>query len=133
LRKSGIQIENSLSENLPRCLIDPPLIEEVLLNLITNAADAMKDMGTGKRIEIATSRLKDLLVIQVSDSGPGIPFHLRDKIFDPFYTTKTDSSGIGLSISHRIVTDHGGSIDIGTSKWGGAEFKVNIPLSQDVD
>ena len=64
----------------------------------------------------------------MSDSGPGVPFHLRSKIFDPFYTSKSDSSGIGLSISHRIITDHGGSIEVGTSKWGGAEFKVRIPI-----
>ncbi len=133
LRKSKINIENILNKNLPACLIDPPLIEEVLLNLITNAADAMREMETDKKIEIAASETKDTILIKVSDSGPGVPFHLRDKIFDPFYTTKNDSSGIGLSISHRIVTDHGGSIDIGSSKWGGAEFKVKIPIKQDSD
>jgi PAS domain S-box-containing protein len=131
LRKSKIRINAVLTKNMPSCLIDPHLIEEVLLNLITNAADAMNEMETEKIIEIVTLKLKNVITVSVSDSGPGIPFHLRDKIFDPFYTTKSDSSGIGLSISHRIITDHGGSIDIGTSKWGGAEFKVRIPIKQE--
>jgi len=130
LRKSNIKIDASLGENMPLCLIDPPLIEEVLLNLITNAADAMKELGTEKKIEIVSSKANDFIEINVSDSGPGVPFHLRTKIFDPFYTSKSDSSGIGLSISHRIVTDHGGSIDVGTSKWGGAEFKLRIPIKK---
>ena len=133
LRKSKIKIEKILNKDLPACLIDPPLIEEVILNLITNAADAMREIETEKKIEIVTSKAKGIIEIKVSDSGPGVPFHLRDKIFDPFYTTKSDSSGIGLSISHRIVTDHGGSIDIGSSKWDGAEFKVRIPMKQDDD
>jgi len=66
--------------------------------------------------------------IDVSDSGCGIPPENLDKIFDPFFTTKNDSSGIGLSITHRIVTDHGGTIDVITSKFKGAEFHVKIPI-----
>jgi PAS domain S-box-containing protein len=131
LRKSQIQISTSLAENLPECQIDPHLIEEVLLNLITNAADAMQDMESCKAIEITTSLADDKIEIKVSDTGPGVPFHLRSKIFDPFYTTKSDSSGIGLSISHRIISDHGGSIEVGSSNGGGAEFKVEIPLKMD--
>jgi PAS domain S-box-containing protein len=129
LRKSGIQIKSHPAKDLPLCLIDPQMLEEVLLNLITNAADAMKDLDNNKRIEIVSSLEKDSIQICVSDSGPGVPFYHREKIFDPFYTTKRDSSGIGLSITHRIVRDHGGSIAVGTSKWGGAEFKVRIPLA----
>lgn len=133
LRKSKIKIENMQNKNLPMCLIDPPHIEEVLLNLITNAADAMKEMETGKKIDVVTSNVKGAIEITVSDSGPGVPFHLRNKIFDPFYTLKRDNSGIGLSISQRIIADHGGTIGVGTSKWGGAEFKVRIPIKKDRD
>ena len=53
---------------------------------------------------------------------------MRDKVFNPFYTTKPDSTGIGLSICHRIIADHGGSIRVHTSKWGGAEFVIEIPV-----
>jgi signal transduction histidine kinase len=63
----------------------------------------------------------------VADSGPGIPAQEKDKVFDPFYTTKSDSTGIGLSICRRIIADHGGSIRIRSSKWGGAEFRITLP------
>ena len=131
LRKRDIQIESNLAEDLPDCFLDPQMVEEVLLNLITNSADAMVDLDKKKRIQIVSSLEKESILISVSDSGPGVPFYHREKIFDPFYTTKNDSSGIGLSITHRIVSDHGGSIEVGMSKWGGAEFKVRIPINKD--
>lgn len=133
LRKSGITLEKALTENLPRCPIDPHMIEEVVLNLITNAAEAMKGRDRNKRIEIACSMAGDRILVSVSDSGPGVPPNLRDQIFDPFYTTKNGSTGIGLSLSHRIITDHGGSLGVLTSKWGGAEFMIEIPLERPTD
>jgi len=128
LRKSGIHIENALDHRLPLCYIDPPLIEEVVLNLITNAADAMRDTTESKKIRVVSSKDQNNVLIQVADSGPGIPQHIRDKVFDPFFTTKSDSSGIGLSLSHRIISDHGGSIDIDVSDLGGAEFTIALPI-----
>lgn len=131
LRKRDIKIDKKLAGNLPLCHIDLPLIEEVILNLINNAAEAMKNMDGEKKIEIASSVENNLLFVRVSDSGPGVPLNLRDKIFEPFYTTKKDSTGIGLSLVHRIITDHGGSIEVNTSKWRGAEFKIKIPIDKD--
>jgi len=130
LRKSGIKLEKSLARNLPRCYADSHLIEQVLLNLITNAAQAMKMIDGPQRIEITSSQENNHIIIRVSDSGPGMPSNIRDKIFDPFFTTKSDSSGIGLSLSHRIITDHGGSLDVFRSKWGGAEFRIKIPVEK---
>jgi signal transduction histidine kinase len=69
--------------------------------------------------------------VRISDSGPGVPLHLKDRIFDPFYSSKNDSTGIGLSIAHRIITDHGGSFYVSQSKWGGAEFTFEIPMEKD--
>ena len=57
---------------------------------------------------------------------------VKEKVFDPFYTTKNGSTGIGLSLSHRIITDHGGSLDVTSSKWGGAEFRIEIPTEKGV-
>jgi PAS domain S-box-containing protein len=128
LRKSGIHIEKALDHRLPLCYIDPPLLEEVVLNLITNAADAMRDTTEDKRIRVVSSKAQNNVLIQVADSGPGIPQHIQDKVFDPFFTTKSDSSGIGLSLSHRIISDHGGSIDIDVSDLGGAEFTIALPI-----
>jgi len=68
-------------------------------------------------------------VLRVSDSGPGVPPPLRERVFDPFFTTRKDGSGIGLSFSHRIVTDHGGSLRVDTSRWGGAEFRIELPVA----
>jgi PAS domain S-box-containing protein len=131
LRKSGIRIEKSLAEDLPQCHADRHLIEQVVLNLITNAAQAMKKTDGRREIEIASSLETNHVVIRVADSGPGVSRDVRDKIFDPFFTTKSDSSGIGLSLSHRIITDHGGSLEVTSSKWGGAEFRIEIPLIKD--
>ncbi|MFC2166014.1 PAS domain S-box protein [Acidobacteriota bacterium] len=128
LRKSGIKIEESLGDNLPQCYIDHPLIEEVVLNLITNAADALRANTEDKIIRVISSKRQNSILLRVADSGPGIPRHIRDKVFDPFFTTKSDSSGIGLSIAYRIISDHGGSIHVDTSELGGAEFTIKIPI-----
>jgi len=102
LRKTGIKMEKRLSNKLQMCNADPNLIEEVILNLISNAAEAMKTMDGEKKIAMASSKKGDRILVTVSDSGPGVPSDLRDKIFDPFYTTKSDSTGIGLSLGCYI-------------------------------
>ena len=131
LDKSGIGLDKKLSYQLPPCPVDPHLIGQVLLNLITNAVEALKNTEKTKRIiEVASFTSGEYIIIKISDSGPGVPLHRRKKIFDPFYTTKEGSTGIGLSISHRIVADHGGFLSVASGKWGGSEFKVEIPLQK---
>lgn len=129
LRDSRIRLETALSGGLPPCKADPQLIGQVLLNLITNAAQAMEKRDGEKKIEVSTGREEDAIVIKVADSGPGVAENLRRKIFDPFYTTKELGTGLGLSICYRIVKDHSGTIDVGTSRFGGAEFTVRLPSS----
>jgi PAS domain S-box-containing protein len=130
LRKRNIKIEKQLAANLPLCYLDAQLIEQVMLNLITNAAEAMKDKPEPKVIAISSTAVKSQLQVSVSDSGPGIPPESREIIFDPFYTTKNGSSGIGLSLSHRIIADHGGSLTALTGELGGAEFRIEIPIKE---
>jgi PAS domain S-box-containing protein len=130
MRKSGIVLEKALSEKLPPCNADPTLIEEMILNLLNNATAAMKTMTEGKKIVVTSSVEDDGIVLTVSDSGPGIALEIKDKIFDPYFTTKSDGTGIGLSISHRIVTDHGGSLTVSDSDLGGAEFRIEIPVKR---
>jgi len=127
LRKCNIILEKNLSPDLPDCRLDPQLIEEVILNLINNAADAMKGLQGEKKIKIASSLANDCVIVRVLDSGPGVPPEVRDKLFDPFFTTKPDSTGIGLSICHRIITDHRGTLSVQKSEWNGAEFIISIP------
>lgn len=130
LSKEGIKLDKKLWKNLPSCQVDPHLMGQVFLNLITNAAEAMKNMSVGKRIEVSSSVAGGHIIIKISDSGPGVPVHLRKKIFDPFYTTKSGNTGIGLSLSKRIVADHGGFLSVAASTCGGSEFKVEIPLQR---
>ena len=122
-------METDLAAGLPPCRIDAQLMEQVLLNLITNAAETLADDPRQGRIVIKTRQNDNCLQICVEDSGPGIPEDLRDKIFDPFYTTKHGSSGIGLSISQRIVEDHRGTLTVGPGRLGGAAFTIELPLS----
>jgi PAS domain S-box-containing protein len=130
LRKNNIKFEKSLAPDLPQCYADPHLIEQVVLNLITNAARAMEKSNGTKFVEIKSSAHNNTLSIRVADSGPGVPIELREKIFDPFFTTKDDGSGIGLNIAQRIVADHNGTISLDGSKWGGAEFKIELPIER---
>jgi len=130
LRKSGIVIQKILSQNPLPCDLDSQMIEHVILNLITNAAEAMKYQDTPKMINITSTLEDDYVVVKVSDSGPGVIEDIKDNIIEPFYTTKESSSGIGLSICHRIITDHKGSLEVFASEIGGAEFKIKIPLER---
>ncbi|BBO70843.1 hypothetical protein DSCA_47730 [Desulfosarcina alkanivorans] len=129
LKKSGIQLQIQAAEALPECLIDPTLIEEVMLNLITNAAEAMKTTDGDKIIRITSALQPDSVRITVSDSGPGIPKSMGAVIFDPFYTTKNGNTGIGLSMGQRIVADHGGRLYINPEGIdSGAEFVIDLPI-----
>ncbi len=126
LKKNGIETVVDLPDDLPDCSIDPQLMEVVLLNLITNAAQALEGARDPKTIRIRTRMEKGHLLVDIADSGPGIPPGVKDKIFDPFYTTKTDTTGIGLSICHRIIKDHGGCLRVSESESGGAEFTIEL-------
>ena len=127
LRKRDIFVSTDLAPRLPACRTDTQMIEQVLVNLITNAWQAMEGMEGRKQLEIASAVHDGRIVLRVSDSGPGVPPSLRQKIFDPFFTTRKEGSGIGLSFSHRIVTDLGGVLRVGTSRWNGAEFRIELP------
>jgi len=133
LKKDNMVLEESLEEKLPQCYGDAHLIGQVVLNLINNAANAMRNVTNEKRIRITSYKKQDTVNISVADSGPGVPLDLREKIFDPFFTTDADGSGIGLSISQRIVADHDGSIHVGTSILGGADFNVEIPIEKRIN
>lgn len=128
LKKSGIEIETSLAENLPPCAADSHLIGQVIINLIDNAAQALGGIDGPRKISIRSMALNHSIRLTVADSGPGIPIGERRRIFDPFFTTRSDGSGIGLSICKRIIADHGGTLEAATSEWGGAEFRIHIPI-----
>ena len=128
LRKNGIQFVKQLDPDMPECYVEPHLIEQVILNLITNAAEAMKNFSGEKQIQLSTTSTADHVIIQVKDTGPGIPISRQGKVFDPFYTTKSNSSGIGLSICHRIILDHGGVLKLSSAENKGTRFTIELPL-----
>ncbi|ACN17656.1 Signal transduction histidine kinase [Desulforapulum autotrophicum HRM2] len=128
LNKKGIEIEDDLAENLPACIAEPHLIEEVVLNLINNAADAILEHRDKGHIRISSRQDETKIIIRVEDDGPGVSRDVRQKVFDPFFTTKSHSTGIGLSLCHRIITDHKGKLEIGVSALGGACFRVELPF-----
>ncbi len=130
LRKMGIKMKTVFDDDLPECWLDSQSIAQVMLNLITNAAEAMEGIKGHKQIEISTSYSNKFITVIVSDSGPGVPADIQDKIFDPFYTTKKNGSGIGLGISHRIISDHSGFLNVSQSKWVGAEFTIKLPIEK---
>jgi PAS domain S-box-containing protein len=127
LRKSDVTVDIRLASELIQCTADAHMIEQVILNLINNSVQAMSSSGKNKELKISSSANEKSIIIRLSDSGPGIAEEIRDLIFDPFYTTKTDGSGIGLSLCRRIITDHSGSIRIEKSSWGGASFVIELP------
>jgi len=125
--KEGITMRRSLAPNLPPMEGDPNALQQVVLNLLTNARDAM---GDGGEIRIETGIAADRpgwLRLIVSDNGPGIPLEQLPKIFDPFYTTKAEGTGLGLSISYGIVREHQGTIDVQSQPEKGTTFVLAFP------
>jgi C4-dicarboxylate-specific signal transduction histidine kinase len=129
LQKAGAHVAVAVAEDLPHVKGDLRLLEQVVLNLLTNAAQTLEATDGEKAIAVASALENGYVLITVVDSGPGVPPHLREKIFDPFFTTKKEGTGIGLSLTHRIVTDHGGFIRVGQSRLGGALFTIGLPVS----
>jgi signal transduction histidine kinase len=108
--------------------VDAFLIEQALLNLLLNAAEAMQERGGTLRIVYASGEAVQArqLHLVVKDSGPGIPASVLDRIFDPFFTTKDTGTGLGLAIVHRIVEAHEGTIMATNPRGGGAQFEIRI-------
>ncbi len=129
LRKADLEM--ALVDKLPAVMGDQHEIQQVVLNLLTNAVHAMSDLppDAPRLVRVSTERKKNQVVLRVADSGPGIPEELLPRIFDPFVTTKAPGkgTGLGLAITFRIVEGHGGTIEVERSRQGGALFVVTLP------
>jgi two-component system sensor histidine kinase DctS len=133
LLANQVSIEWALAAGLPQVFADPILMEQVLINLIRNAVDAMLGMapqdGAGRSIRIAAQRSGERFVrMDVEDSGPGLNGRTVDALSAPFYSTKSDGMGMGLAICRSVIEVHHGGMDAGTGSLGGARFSFTLPV-----
>ena len=132
LRLRGIDVELELCPDELIVLANPIQLEQVFINLLTNARDAVAD-SKRKTIRIASSRDEERIRIAFSDTGPGIPRELQQRIFDPFFTTKEvgTGTGLGLSITYSILKEYGGEISVKTRPGKGATFLIELPTARE--
>ena len=121
-----------LDEEYPTVRGDEKMLRQVFLNLIRNAAEAIDDEKELRVVSVMCDKeiesAKPWAVIEIKDTGDGIPKESLDKIFLPFFTTKAKGNGIGLALSHRIITEHGGNLTAANEKDGGAVFTIRLPM-----
>ncbi len=122
----GVAVERQYAEAMPRILLDPQQMEQVFFNVLLNAFQAMEFRGT---VVVATEADSAWVHVTVRDSGPGIPPEIAEKIFKPFFTTRSKGTGLGLAIVRNIVNAHGGTIHARMAPRGGAEVVLELPRS----
>jgi len=120
-----IDISSHTEDSLPAVMADPVRLTQALLNVLINAIQAVDRKG---RVEVSASVTDGWVCVAVSDNGPGIPPEKLASIFDPYFTTKTEGSGLGLWIAQQIVTAHGGSLQAQNRESGGAVLTMRLPL-----
>jgi signal transduction histidine kinase len=133
LESYGVQVEVDRQHRLPMVEADPEQLKEVLINLLVNACEAMGEGGSIviREEEGVAEPLGRVVVIRVKDNGPGIPKSVRDKVFQPFFSTKEEGTGLGLSIAYRIVEEHGGWLSLKSKEGEGTTFTITLPCRED--
>jgi signal transduction histidine kinase len=134
-KEKGVEITREFAPNLPKIWIDREQMKQVFMNLILNAIQAMKDGGS---IVVSTrlyareqaGETAQFVQVEIRDTGVGISEDNIEHIFDPFFTNKDGGSGLGLSISHQIVQEHGGYITVESKLGTGTAFFVNLPVGK---
>jgi two-component system NtrC family sensor kinase len=124
----NITIDQNLAENLPSVSIDRDQFQQVIVNILINAMEAIERDGE-IRVETSYKEPKSAIELKISDTGHGIPEEARLKLFDPFFTTKDTGTGLGLSISHGVVQRHGGSITFASQVGKGTTFVISLPVA----
>ncbi len=139
LRVRGIDVQWEIDAELPKIMADPGRMEQVFINLLLNARDAIEEKcasgavgGDEKQITLKTWSDGDHVIAEIRDTGTGIPEAIQDKLFEPFFTTKEvgKGTGLGLSISYGIVKDCGGNIEAVSRRGEGATFNVTFPIAK---
>ncbi len=132
LKTSQIKVVKELDPHLPEILLDFHQMQQVLINLIGNAEQAMAEAHRGHTIRLTTAVVEGRIQLRVSDDGPGIPVAIRERVLEPFFTTKKQGkgTGLGLSLCNGIVQEHGGRIRVESPPGEGATFIIDLPIQQ---
>jgi signal transduction histidine kinase len=137
-KEKNVEITRDFTAGLPTVWIDREQMKQVFMNLVLNAIQSMKNQGGALSISTRfhsrdqSGQPGQFVQVEIRDTGVGIPEENLDHIFDPFFTNKDEGSGLGLSISHQIVQEHGGYITVESQVGVGTSFFVNIPLGKTV-
>jgi two-component system sensor kinase FixL len=127
--RTGVEIEIALEPRGVAVVIDRLQIEQVLVNLIRNASEAMA-MSARRHLAITSRRIADdKIELRIADTGPGLPNELRERLFQPFTTTKASGMGVGLSICRFIIEAHGERLQVGDNPGGGTTFRFTLPIA----
>jgi PAS domain S-box-containing protein len=130
LDRRRVTLRVELPPDLPVLHADPDGLHQVLLNLLVNASAAVAEGGTiGVRAQALEVDGERMVAVEVHDDGPGVPPELRERIFDPYFTTRAEGTGLGLAVCARIVADHGGDLRVDEGPLGGASFTVQLPVA----
>ncbi len=133
LGNDGIEVIRALAPALPTLSGDPDQLHQVVTNLVRNATQTLRGGPPPRWLRIATrfDEAADRIVLEVGDSGPGVPEEIRARVFEPFFTTKPpgEGTGLGLALCHMFVSAHGGTIRVGSAPGGGALFTVELPVA----
>ena len=127
VRNKPVQILFTPNSSLPLVDHDPALIQQVVLNLLPNGIQAI--FGAGK-VEVTAAREQDQAIVEVADTGRGIPADALTKIFKPFFTTRSEGTGLGLSLANGIVQSHGGRIEVSSAPGKGSQFQIWLPVER---
>lgn len=127
VKKNGGHVVSRVDACLPKVLADRVQIEQVLVNLMRNGLEAMRDVPAAM-LEITAARTGDFVQVTVADRGPGVPVEDLERVFEPLYTTRPEGMGMGLAICRRIVADHGGEIWVTNQATEGAAFHFTLPV-----
>jgi len=133
LRTGNIEVVTDFTPSLPEVEVNSHQIQEVFLNIILNAEQVMTEAHGGGKLTIKTGKIKDYVKISFTDDGPGIPAEHLDRLFDPFFTTRGEQggTGLGLSVCHSIMAQHGGRLYVKSKPGEGATFFVKLPLTSE--
>ncbi len=130
LRLSGVEVRADLEPDLPPLWADGHRLHQVVVNLVSNAEHALRQVNGERRLRVSTRSLDRVAMLEVSDSGPGVPPELRERIFEPFFTTKPpgEGTGLGLALCAGVALEHDGSLELGGAPGKGATFTLRLPL-----